>query len=99
MSTHNPLKNIHTPNATVILIIFMTIFLAQLLFFTWCRVQTTGIGYEISRESRRHQDLISFQNTLTVELARLKSPERIAKIAKNQLDLIIPTKQQIIIIP
>ena len=99
MSTSKTLKNIRKPNATVILIIFMTIFLTELLFFTWCRVQTIGTGYEISRETQRHQDLINFQNNLKVELARLKSPERIAKIAKNQLGLITPTQEQMIIIP
>jgi cell division protein FtsL len=93
------LKNTHKPNATVILIIFMTIFLAELLFFTWCRVQSIGTGYEISRETQRHQDLINFQNKLKVELARLKSPERIAKIAKNQLGLIAPTPEQMMVIP
>jgi cell division protein FtsL len=77
----------------------MTIFLAELLFFTWCRVQSIGTGYEISRETQRHQDLINFQNKLKVELARLKSPERIAKIAKNQLGLITPTQEQMIVIP
>jgi cell division protein FtsL len=99
MSTRKMLNNIHKPNATVILIIFMTVFLTQLLFFTWCRVQTIVTGYEISKETQRHQDLINFQNNLKVELARLKSPERIAKIAKNQLGLITPTQEQMIIIP
>jgi len=99
MSTHKTLKNTHTPHATVISIIFMTIFLGELLFFTWCRVQTIGTGYEISKETQRRQDLINFQNNLKIELARLKSPERIAKIAKNQLGLITPTPEQMIIIP
>ena len=81
------------------LIIFMTIFLTELLFFTWCRVQSIGAGYEIAKETMRHQDLINFQNNLKIELARLKSPERIAKIAKNQLGLIMPTQEQMIIIP
>mgnify|MGYP001089470967 FL=1 len=99
MSTRKTLKNIHKANTTVMSIIFMTIFLGGLLFFTWCRVQTIETGYEISKETRRHQDLISFQNNLKIELARLKSPERIAKIAKNQLGLITPTPEQMIIIP
>jgi cell division protein FtsL len=99
MSTRKPLKNIHQPNATVMSIIFMAIFLGELLFFTWCRVQAIGTGYEISKETQRHQDLIDFQNNLKVELARLKSPERIAKIARNQLGLITPTPEQMIIIP
>lgn len=99
MSIRKTLKSIHDANPTVILVILMTIFIGELLFFTWCRVQTIGTGYEISKETQRHQDLINFQNTLTVELARLKSPERIANIAKNQLGLITPTPEQMIIIP
>ena len=99
MSTRKTPKNIRKPNEMLLLIIFMTIFLAELLFFTWCRVQTIGSGYEISREAKRHQDLITLKNNLKVELARLKSPERIAKIAKNQLGLITPTREQMIIIP
>ncbi len=99
MSTRKALKNIRKPNEMLLLIIFMTIFLTELLFFTWCRVQTIGAGYEISRQDKRHQDLITLKSNLKVELARLKSPERIAKIAKNQLGLITPTREQMIIIP
>jgi cell division protein FtsL len=99
MSTRKTLKSIHEANPTVILVIFMTIFIGELLFFTWCRVQSIGTGYEISKETQRHQDLINFQNNLKIELARLKSPERIANIAKNQLGLITPTPEQMIIIP
>jgi cell division protein FtsL len=99
MSPCKTLKNIRKPNETLLLIFFMTIFLTELLFFTWCRVQTIGAGYEISKETKRHQDLITLKNNLKVELARLKSPERIAKIAKNQIGLITPTREQMIIIP
>jgi len=99
MSPRKTLKNIRKLNKTLLLIIFMTMFLAELLFYTWCRVQCTGAGYEISSATKHHQDLITLQNNLKVELARLKSPERIAKIAKNQLGLITPTREQMIIIP
>ena len=44
-------------------------------------------------------DLIALKTNLKIELASLKSPERIAKIAKNQLGLITPTQKQTIIIP
>jgi len=99
MSPRKTLKNIRKPNKTLLLIIFMTIFLTEFLFFTWCRVQTIGAGYEISKETKHHQNLITLKNNLKVELARLKSPERIAKIAKNQLGLTMPTQEQMIIIP
>ncbi|MGD8449909.1 MAG: cell division protein FtsL [Desulfobacterales bacterium] len=99
MSNRKAKKNIRKPNEMLLLIIFMAIFLMELLFFTWCRVQTIGAGYEISREAKRQQDLITLKNNLKVELARLKSPERIAKIAKNQLGLIAPTPEQMMVIP
>ena len=99
MSTRDLKTHIRKHKEMLLLIMFMTVFLAELLFFTWCRVQTIGAGYEISREANRHQDLITLRNNLKVELARLKSPERIAKIAKNQLGLITPTRKQMMIIP
>ena len=60
-------RNIHKANATVMSIIFMTIFLGELLFFTWCRVQTIGAGYEISKETKNHQDLITLKNNTMSE--------------------------------
>jgi cell division protein FtsL len=84
---------------TGIWIIFMTVFIGELFLYTWCRVQNIGIGYEISKETKKHQELTALQNNLKIELATLKSPERIAKIAKNQLGLIMPTPDQTIIIP
>jgi cell division protein FtsL len=99
MTVRKAKKNTPKPKATLICIIFMTMFLAELLFYTWCRVQYIGAGYEISSATKHHQYLITLQNNLKIELASLKSPERIAKIAKNQLGLITPTREQMIIIP
>ncbi len=77
----------------------MAIFIGQLFLYTWCRVQCIQIGYEISQETDNHEKLITLQNKLRIELASLKSPERIAKISKGSLGLAMPTQEQIIIIP
>ena len=77
----------------------MGLFIAELLFYTWCRVQCVQTRYEISELNVRHQQLVAHQDSLKIELARLKSPKRIAKIAKQQLGLITPTSKQMIIIP
>lgn len=84
---------------TGICIIFMAVLIAELLFYTWCRVNCIGVGYEIAKETQKQHELVALQNNLKIELACLKSPERIAKIAKNQLGLITPTQSQLIIIP
>ena len=84
---------------TGIWIIFMAVFIAELFLYTWCRVNYIDVGYEISTETKRQHELIALQNNLKIELASLKSPERIAKIAKDQLGLKAPTKSQTIVVP
>jgi cell division protein FtsL len=39
------------------------------------------------------------QDNLEIEIARLKSPSRIAKIAKTQLGLVTPTSKQMFLMP
>ena len=84
---------------TGIWIMFMVIFIAELFLYTWCRVNYIDMGYEISKEANKQNELIALQNNLKIELASLKSPERIARIAKDQLGLKAPTKSQTIVIP
>lgn len=72
----------------------LTVFICQLLVYTWSRVQCVRIGYAISREIENHQKLIEIQNRLKIELARLRSPERISKIARSELELVIPSPDQ-----
>jgi cell division protein FtsL len=84
---------------TGIWIIFMAVFIAELFLYTWCRVNYIDVGYEISKETKKQNELIALQNNLKIELASLKSPERISKIAKDQLGLNTPTKSQTIVLP
>jgi len=84
---------------TGIWIILMAVFIAELFLYTWCRVNCIGVGYEISKETNKQHELMALQNNLKIELASLKSPERISKIAKDQLGLKTPTKSQTIVIP
>jgi cell division protein FtsL len=70
-----------------------------LFFYTWCRVQNVRFGYEISNEMNHQKKLVVYQNNLKIELARLKSPERITQIAKQQLGLIMPTAEKTILLP
>ena len=86
-------------NMLHIWIAIMSLFIAELLVYTWCRVQFVGIGYEISAGAHRQEELKNLHNSLKVELAVLKSPARIADIAKNQLGLVTPTPQQTIVMP
>ncbi len=79
--------------------LLMSVFIIQLLFYTWCRVQCTQVGYEVSKEAAQHQRLLTFQNHLKVELASLKSPERLASISTSRLGLVNPSSEQVVILP
>ena len=43
-------------------------------------------------------ELTAVKKNIQIELARLKSPERISKIAKERLRLTTPTPEQIIVV-
>jgi len=84
---------------TGVWMLLMSIFIMELLFYTWCRVQNTNYGYEISNETQNQRQLTAYQNNLKIELARLKSPDRIAKIAQEQLGMMMPTTDRTILLP
>jgi cell division protein FtsL len=76
----------------------MGIFLCELLAYTWCRVQCTRVGYEISRAAGEQQQLATVREKLQVELARLESPERLANMAKTHMGLKMPSSRQMVVI-
>jgi cell division protein FtsL len=92
-------KNIRNQNLSGIWLVLLSIFIAELLLYTWCRVQFVRTGYVISEETQKNRHLMALQKKLRIELAHLKSPERIGKIAETQLGLIMPNAKQTIIIP
>ncbi|MBU0985899.1 MAG: cell division protein FtsL [Proteobacteria bacterium] len=92
-------KDLRKLKLTGIWVMLMLFFISELFVYTWCRVQCTGIGYEISKAESQQSELMALRNNLKVELASLKSPARIAKIAKNQLGLTTPAPEQMVIIP
>ena len=92
-------KKTRNPKVVAACLVFMGLFIGELLFYTWCRVQSIQVRYEISELTADRDRLVMLQDNLKIELARLKSPRRIAKIAKEQLGLILPTNKQLMLIP
>lgn len=87
------------PKVTIAYLLLMFAFIAELLFYTWCRVQYVRVKYEIQEQTTRFRKLSAMQDNLKIELARLKSPQRITKIARTQLGLVTPTSKQTIVLP
>ena len=68
------------------------------MIYTWARVQYINVGYEINKATRKKVELAAIKKNIQIELARLKSPERISKIAKERLSLTTPTPEQVIVV-
>lgn len=80
-------------------VILMVIFFSELFFYAKCRVECVRIGYEISRQQHRTRTLLTEQRSLKVELASLKSPKRLARLAETELGLSLPRQDQMITLP
>lgn len=94
-----PNRKIRPQQPIAVWIVLLVIFITEMLLYTWSRVQCTRLGYGISAAIEKQRDLLQLQNNLKIELAHLKSPERIAKIARERLGLRPPKPEQTIIIP
>lgn len=77
----------------------LSIFVLELIVYAWCRNQYIQTGYRITSEIEVNRSLMAQQSALMIELTRLKSPERISTIARNQLKLDTPFYDQIIKMP
>lgn len=64
--------------------------------FLWSRLTVVNLGYEISKASSSRSALIEQNKRLKFEFMKLKSPERIERIASEELNLVHPTGEQIV---
>jgi cell division protein FtsL len=67
--------------------------------YVWCRVQVVHLGYLLSDVHLIHTRLLNDNKKLHLELARLKAPDRVERIAIQKLGLRHPTKDQIVVLP
>lgn len=76
----------------------LAVFVGELFFYTWCRVQCTQTAYAISDETRRHRKQLTLRRELRTELARLTSPAVIESQARR-LGFITPPPNQMVTLP
>lgn len=87
------------PMLTMAWLVLMAVFIGELLFSAWCREQSRIIDSDIIKQTQITERLSGMQDKLKIELAVLKSPKRITRIARDRLGLITPTPQQTMVIP
>jgi cell division protein FtsL len=83
---------------TLIGIVLIAVFVGEFFVYAWIRVQCTHFGYEIAETRQEGKALLDLQKKLKLERAHLTSPERILKIATEQLGLVAHTPEQVVVI-
>ena len=79
-------------------IFIATVLMLVLLIYVWSHIHMTELEYQIARELSSREQLIEEQAKLKVELATLKSPQRIETIAKEKLQMTYPGREQVILL-
>ncbi len=85
-------------NLFVLFTLLMLIFIGGSLFYVWSRIQVIQLGYEISNALKEERTLTEANKKLRLEIATLKSYGRIEKFAVEELRMIKPKPEQVIVI-
>ncbi len=76
-------------------LLFLVAFAAILsLVYIWSRVQVVHYGYEINRLKSSQSLLVEQSKKLQVELATLKAPQRMERVAHEKLNMQPPAEFQ-----
>ncbi len=82
----------------LLLALLMLFFIGGSLFYVWSRIQVIRLGYEISSALKEEKALTEVNKRLRLEIATLKSYARIEKFAVEELRMVKPKPEQVIVI-
>jgi cell division protein FtsL len=63
----------------------------------WPRVQVVRLAYRMQTSEQHLREILQARDQLRFELASLKDPERIYRIATEQLGMGMPRRDQVVI--
>jgi cell division protein FtsL len=72
--------------------------LAGVAVYVWPRVQVVRLAYRTQTSEQHLRELLQAHDQLRFELASLKNPERIYRIATEQLGMGMPRRDQVVIV-
>jgi cell division protein FtsL len=78
--------------------LLLLLFIGGSLFYVWSRIQVIHLGYEISVALKEGKALTEANKRMRLEAATLKSNARIEKIAVEELKMVKPKPDQVIVI-
>lgn len=83
----------------VLICLAIAILFGEMFAYTWCKVQFRNRQYEIADLRIEGARLQQEQDNLRIELARLRSPERIATMGRELCGLTMPSVGQFVNLP
>lgn len=83
-----------TPYGTLVLLVSPVV--AAALFFVWSQITTVRLGYALSQAGDAHRVLLEENRGLRIEVAALRAPERLKKLAEERYALAAPATEQVI---
>ena len=78
-------------------IFIASVLMAVALLYVWSHIHMTELEYQIARELNAAEQIKEEQTKLKVELATLKSPQRIETMAREKLQMTYPERTQVIV--
>ncbi|HDR14582.1 MAG TPA: cell division protein FtsL [Desulfobacteraceae bacterium] len=88
-----------TARQMLIVVATVIIFMTCSIGYVWSNFEGTQLGYSISRLKSEERQLLNRNKQLKVELAYLKSSERLERIALEKLGMKWPSRDQIVVLP
>jgi cell division protein FtsL len=79
-------------------IFIASVLMAVALLYVWSHIHMTELEYQIARELSAAEQIKEEQTKLKVELATLKSPQRIETMAREKLQMTYPERTQVILL-
>ena len=77
-------------------ILALIMLFAAMMFYVWSRYHATKLGYALTELTSEERKLLEEQRSLTLELNRLSSLERVETLARKQLGLSEPRTDQVV---
>lgn len=101
----SPQTNMHGERASVPqrlrfgpLLVSLFLCLAGVAVYMWPRVQVVRLAYRMQTSEQHLRELVQERDQLRFELASLKDPQRIYRIATEQLGMSTPRHDQVVIV-
>jgi len=83
----------------MITLLMLICFMGTGIGYVWSNFERTQIGYSLSQLQRKEMRLKEINQKLKLELATLKSPQNLERLATQKLGLSPPKPEQIILLP